>query len=44
MLFGKGKDRVALIKSLIYSRVWKRRLEGRAIKDPKKFKQSRSQM
>ncbi len=34
-LFEKGKDRVALIKSLIYERVWKRSFEGRAIKDLK---------
>ncbi len=33
---GKGKDRVVLIKSLIYSRVWKRPLGGGgAIKDIK---------
>jgi len=27
-LGGRGKDRVAIIKSLIYARVWKRRLRG----------------
>jgi len=40
-LGGKGKDRVALIKSLIYPRVWKRRFEGHVINDIKEIDQSR---
>jgi len=40
-LGGKEKDRVALIKSLIYARV-EEALEGHAIKDLKEFDQSRS--
>jgi len=35
-LGGKGKDRVALIKSLIYMRVWMRHFEGHAIKIQRK--------
>jgi hypothetical protein len=35
-LGGQGKDRVALIKSLINARVWKRRFDGRTIKDRSK--------
>ncbi len=43
-LFCKGKDRVVLIKSLIYARVWKMHLEGHTIKDLRKVDQSRSKM
>jgi len=34
-LFWKGKNKVALMKSLIYVRVWKRHFEGRAYKRSK---------
>ncbi len=43
-LLGKGKDRVLLIKILIYPRLWKRHFEGHTIKDPKKDDQSLSKM
>jgi len=43
-LDGKGKDRVELIKSLIYTRVWKWSFEGQTIKDIKEIDQSRSKM
>jgi len=43
-LGGKEKDRVVLIKSLIYNKSWKRHFEGHTIKYLKKLDQSRSKM